>query len=428
MKKIILLLLPLSIFAQSYDVLFLGNSYTFYNQMPSMVSDIATSMGDTVVAESNTPAGWKLQQHAQAGSSSLQKITEKQWDFVVIQAQSQEPSFPPFQVAEETYPYAESLVNAIEDNYDCTEPIFYMTWGRKNGDNINGQQYPIISTYLGMQQRLRESYLEMGIDNEATVAPVGMAWKKSIQDNPNFELYTGDESHPNVAGSYLAACVFYCTIFQESCVGSSYLPNGITQEDATTLQTIASSLVLDSTQVWNMFAIQSADTVVINDSTYTFSVAASNYDNLEWDFGDSTTATTSTANHTFSEGQHTVNLNVFSNGEGCLEKTITFEINITTGTDTTTTDTTTTDSTVYISDFDNNFKLYPNPANNFISIEGVEANSHLKIYNLLGKVVLEQYIREDEHINLSALTQGGQYIVEIRTDDNVSTLKLIKNK
>ena len=167
MKKIILLLLPLSIFAQSYDVLFLGNSYTFYNQMPNMVSEIATSMGDTVVAESNTPGGWKLEQHAQAGSSSLQKITEKQWDFVVIQGQSQEPSFPPYQVAEETYPDAEILVNAIEDNYECTEPIFYMTWGRKNGDNINGQQYPIISTYLGMQQRVRESYLEMGIDNEA---------------------------------------------------------------------------------------------------------------------------------------------------------------------------------------------------------------------------------------------------------------------
>ena len=62
MKKIILLILPLSIFAQSYDVLFLGNSYTFYNQMPNMVSEIATSMGDTVVAESNTPWGWKLEQ------------------------------------------------------------------------------------------------------------------------------------------------------------------------------------------------------------------------------------------------------------------------------------------------------------------------------------------------------------------------------
>ena len=423
MKKIILLLLPLSIFAQSYDVLFLGNSYTFYNQMPNMVSEIATSMGDTVVAESNTPGGWKLEQHAQAGSSSLQKISEKQWDFVVIQGQSNETSFPPFQVAEETYPYAESLVNAIEDNYECTEPIFYMTWGRKNGDNINGQQYPIISSYLGMQQRVRESYLEMGMDNEATVAPVGMAWKKSIQDNPNFELYTGDESHPNMAGSYLAACVFYCTIFQESCVGSSYLPNGVSQEDATTLQTIASSVVLDSTQVWNMFAIQSADTVMLNDSSYTFSASASNYDNLEWDFGDGTTANTPTANHTFDEGQHTVNLNVFSNGEDCLEKTITFEINISGVADTTTTDTTT-----YISDLNNTFKLYPNPATNYISIEGVEANSHLKIYNVLGKVVLEQSISKDQRINLSTLTQVGQYIVELRSEDKVNTFKLIKNE
>jgi hypothetical protein len=72
--------------------------------------------------------------------------------------------------------------------------------------------------------------------------------------------------------------------------------------------------------------------------------------------------------------------------------------------------------------------LYPNPATNYISIKGVEANSHLKIYNVLGKVVLEQSISKDQRINLSTLTQVGQYIVELRSEDKVNTFKLIKNE
>ena len=53
-------------FSQSYDALFLGNSYTFYNNMPTMASDIADSMGDTLNVQSNTPGGWRFLNHAAA--------------------------------------------------------------------------------------------------------------------------------------------------------------------------------------------------------------------------------------------------------------------------------------------------------------------------------------------------------------------------
>ena len=419
MKKLFLLLLPISIYAQSYDALFLGNSYTFYNQLPTMVSEIATSMGDTLQVQSNTPGGWRLLNHAEANSSSMQKIRQQDWDFVILQAQSQEPSLPPWQVEDEVYPYAQALVDSIYVNNSCTEPVFFMTWGRKNGDSMNGPSYPAVATYEGMQQRLRESYLQMGMDNDATVAPVGMAWKKSINDNPNFELYTGDESHPNQAGSYLAACVIYSTIFQKSCVGSTFLPpSGLTEEEAATLQNIASSVVLDSTDVWNMFAIQSADTLQLNDSTYSFSMSASNTENIEWDFGDGTTANSSDATHSFTEGQHTIVLSVFTNDD-CLQKTISYNIDIEGSSDTT---------NVYYTDLNNKLKIFPTPANNYITIEGVAHHSDLKIYNLLGDVVLEQKVKHGERIYLSSLTQAGQYIVEIRNGDEVTTFKLIKNE
>ena len=148
MKKVLLLFLltPFALFSQSYDALFLGNSYTSYNYLPAMVSSIADSMGDTLNVESNTPGGWRFMNHAEANSSSMQKIRQQDWDFVILQAQSNEPSVPEWQVEEEVYPYAQALVDSIAVNDSCTEPVFYMTWGRKNGDSVNGQHYPIIST------------------------------------------------------------------------------------------------------------------------------------------------------------------------------------------------------------------------------------------------------------------------------------------
>ena len=99
--------------------------------------------------------------HCKATQLTALVCLKYRWDFVVIQAQSQEPSFPPSQVATQTYPYAQILVDSIAANDSCTEPVFFMT--RKNGDANNASFYPILGTYLGMQWRLRQSYLEMGL-------------------------------------------------------------------------------------------------------------------------------------------------------------------------------------------------------------------------------------------------------------------------
>ena len=66
------------------------------------------------------------------------------------------PFFPPSQVASQVYPYAESLCEYIREANPCTDPVFFMTWGRENGDSQNCAAYPPICTYEGMQDRLTE--------------------------------------------------------------------------------------------------------------------------------------------------------------------------------------------------------------------------------------------------------------------------------
>ena len=307
--------LPLIFFGQSVDVLFIGNSYTVAHNMPQMISNIALSLGDTVNYETSTIGGATFNLHS-TNINTLSKISQKDWDYVVLQAQSQEPSFSPNQVANDLYPYAAVLIDSILSNSICTEPIFFMTWGRKYGDQQNCQFYPPICTYSGMQQRLKESYLDLAFYHHSSCAPVGMSWKESISQDSTLNLFSSDNSHPSIYGSYLAACTFYSTIFKESSIGSEYIPNGIDTNTAIFLQTIATNTVLDSLPNWNIFSADFTTTSIGN--LVTFENTSSNFDNVIWYFGDGDSSTNINPVHTYSgTGSYNVSLVTFSSN-GCL--------------------------------------------------------------------------------------------------------------
>ena len=312
-------------YAQSYDVLFIGNSYTYYNNLPEMISNIANDLGDTVNYDQNTPGGTSLYAHSQ-NQTTINKINQQNWDFVVLQDQSQRPSLSPSYVAASVYPYATQLVNLINSNYICSEPVFYMTWGRKYGDQTNCQSYPPVCTFLGMQERLRDSYLTMGLDNNASVSPVGIAFKNSISLDSTIDLYTSDNSHPSIYGSYLAACTFYSTIFKKSSVGCSYKPNAINQSDALFLQQVASSTVLDSMFVWNIFQAQFDFNQ--NGNVFDFINKSSNFENCIWDFGDGNQSTDFNPTHTYLQnGVYDVILTIQTNS-GCLSEVYSLQVNV----------------------------------------------------------------------------------------------------
>jgi hypothetical protein len=235
---------------KTLKVLFLGNSYTYVNNLPQLIKDIALANGDTLVFDSNCPGGQTFQGHFN-DVTSLSKINAQAWDCVILQAQSQEPSFSPAQVAAQTLPYAIKLDSVIKHNNACTETVFYETWGRKNGDASNCGAYPPICTYTGMQNRLRASYKLFADTTQAIIAPAGEAWRKSIAQNPTLELYSSDQSHPSLEGSYLTACVFYETLFHKSVLSNTYTA-GVSSTNANFLQQIAHDVVNDSLLTWNI--------------------------------------------------------------------------------------------------------------------------------------------------------------------------------
>jgi len=328
MKRILLFLaiIPFLSFGQiRKEVLFVGNSYTYVNDLPNLIKQIALSFGDTLIHESSTPGGSSFNAHS-TNTQTLNKINQQQWDYVVLQAQSQEPSLSPDYVNTNVFPAAQILIDAIQSNSLCIEPLFFMTWGRKFGDASNCVPYPPVCTYLGMQERLRTRYFDMSFLHNASCSPIGMAWKKSIAMDSSVNLYSSDNSHPSIYGSYLAACTFYASIFKKSAVGSSYWPNSIDSATAYSLQQIGSSTVLDSLSVWNIF---NADfSYVQNNDSISFINLSSNYENVVWDFGDGVTSFDENPNHIYnSSGAYTISLLALTN-DGCLLDTFSITVTV----------------------------------------------------------------------------------------------------
>jgi len=407
-----LLLLNAALFsqAQTRSVLFIGNSYTYSNNLPQLLRNLALANGDTVTFDSNTPGGYTLDDHTQNGTT-ISKIYQQAWDYVVIQAQSQEGALSPTFVSWGLFPYAEILDSMVHDNNACTQTVFFMTWGRKNGDTMYCPYYPPVCTYDGMQQRLRENYLQMGYDNGAIVSPVGIAWKNVIATNPSFDLYTPDESHPSMHGSYLSACVFYSTLFRKPASGIPYYAS-LPQADAQLLQNIASSTVLDSMSVWNteVYYPQASFTHnLLGGLTYEFSSGSTNADSVHWDFGDGMQAQGDSTVHTYlGFGLYNVTMTAYND---CFSDTMMLTLGVgpagirETGKD--------------------NFLVYPNPSSGIFTLEQAQAQKTIvRALGLRGEILFEKSSAEKRMLLDLSHLPAGVYFLQTQTGNGVSNQRI----
>lgn len=198
-------------------VLFLGNSLTYMNQLPQVVTDLAKSRHLEMEWDMVAPGGSTLAQHAES-PVTLGKIRQGTWDFVVLQEQSQMPALPEPSLRKETYPYAEKLSEIIRAANPRARVVFYETMAKENGGSFNLDGRTEALSYENMQDQINATYGVMARENEGVLAPVGLAWKLVRSKDPSLVLY-GDEIHPNTAGTYLAACVFYRVFFNQSPLG-----------------------------------------------------------------------------------------------------------------------------------------------------------------------------------------------------------------
>jgi len=236
--------------ADDFAVLFLGNSYTYVNDLPALVEGLVAASGHTIVVDSHAPGGNTLgvpQANGQAHAThptSLAKIAQGGWDVVVLQDQSYLPTIPQAFTAY-MQPGAAALDAAIAAASPAARTLLYMTWGREQGGGpfcIGPWCSPAFSNFDAMQASLAAAYGTVAAAIDAEVCPVGLAWQDWFQGGHTEPLHKADESHPTLAGSYLAACCFHVAITGESPVGNSFT-GGLAPALALALQQTAEAAV-----------------------------------------------------------------------------------------------------------------------------------------------------------------------------------------
>jgi hypothetical protein len=217
-------------------VLFVGNSFTFCNDMPQMLHELAAEDpgAPPVFSVARVRGSWTLEGAADdKGIVSL--VDDIEWDAVVLQERSWYLAESRDWWLRETYRYADELRRTIEAGGD--PGLLFETWGYRDGIGKG-------DSYDWMQGRLEQGYDQLGARLGMDVVPVGNAWYAAHKLRPALGLWAGDGRHPNRAGSYLAACVFYAKLTGRDPTQSRFTA-GLEPSVAHYLQETAYSVVWD---------------------------------------------------------------------------------------------------------------------------------------------------------------------------------------
>lgn len=205
-------------------VLFIGNSFTARNNMPELIAQLAAAHGNQFEHRLIQAGGASLRMHWNKGEAQ-KAIQEMSYDYVVLQEQSTLPVKNPSRMHENIRLFAPVIKSS------GAQTALYLTWARQNA--------------LETQQALTAAYTTIGAELGATVVPVGNAWQKFLRAHQRPVLYDKDQSHPTLAGSYLAACVFFAALFGKSPVGSASELKGLTPTEVGLLQQTAWATLQD---------------------------------------------------------------------------------------------------------------------------------------------------------------------------------------
>lgn len=214
-------------------VLFLGNSYTYFNDLPALVTAIGEATpGRAIEAETIAEGGATFADHWMNANVQT-RLDEGDLDAVVLQAQSLEPVFG----AEGFVAFGELLGDAVAEA--GADGVWFSTWARRDGDPIYAGGLDPASLTESLELRYRGQARR----HDDRVARVGAAWQLALDELPGVDLYAPDGSHPTLAGSWLAACVIHQAITARTPRVPDPPPDGLPADTAAALCALAARVV-----------------------------------------------------------------------------------------------------------------------------------------------------------------------------------------
>lgn len=397
---LLILVLSTSVKAQTTKILFLGNSFTYTYDTPSLFEGLANSGGFNVVVDEFTAPGIAVYDDQVLGhinnTTAQSKITSQQWDYIIVQDN----------MGGWIYDYIVggpgnanmTLYNQIKANNPCTRIIYFSAWGQEGGVPQLG--YPNESTESCID-RIYQNFIDF--NDQATneiVCPVGKVWNESLSSLPNVDLFYSDNVHPSLEGSYLCAVTLFSTIFKTDPTNLTY-NGGVSSSTANTFKSIAWNTVMDPT-VFTECNLDEFTPSINSNSTTISSVGFTTY---QWYFNGVLISGATSSDYTPTQiGTYSV---VGFSASGCASESFNFEV----------TTITSTASNLELSL--NEVSVYPNPAIEFINIKIERSIQQILVYDAFGKKILTltNINSNNKKINVSDW-ETGVYLITILDGQN----------
>jgi PKD repeat protein len=413
MKKISLgiisiIILSCSLYAQTQEnILFIGNSLTYYNDMPTLFQNIANSKGKNVHCTFYSPGGTGFINHVN-DSNVYNLFSSQSWDAVILQPGTGE-SAGRSSSTDSTIARGQRLIDSIRRYSPCAKIILYeISTGIAPNDTSNNNY----NNYFTIQSLIKDSITRISNGLQIPFAPAGECFKSYYTLNQNLRLHSSyGDVHPNLYGSYLVACSIFNTLYQEKVFPCNFYGN-VPSLLSDSLQNISDSVVLTHKPNWNIntYNLWADFSFVVNDMNLQLHNLSTNYDSISWNINNEFSSNDTLVNYTFSSiGVKTITLTAYKDGCSLTE---------------------TKQIDVSLSSLNpivqSNLIVYPTVVKDIVNVKP-ESNSQITFYitDISGRIVIKEQKLNDEKINVQLLRKSI-YIITLIQENRLNKFKFIK--
>ena len=175
--------------SQTVRVLMIGDSLTYYNDLPGLLQQLSAREAKPIYIEQITTPASSLAFHWNVNGAPA-RIRNGHWDYVILQEYSRKPVTDPDAALESIRQFNDAVTRA------GAKTILFENWPTRGHDD----------EYF----TLHDFYEDAADQTGAIIAPIGTAWRNA--SDPTLLL---DDRHPTDAGTYFSACVLYDVIYHK---------------------------------------------------------------------------------------------------------------------------------------------------------------------------------------------------------------------